>query len=71
MVTLKVNGMTCDGCVRSVKKVLRGVPGVRDVEVSLERGEARVEFDPGRPPPDDRAVAALKEAIEAAGYEAP
>lgn len=71
MVTLKVNGMTCEGCVRSVQKVLRSVPGVHAVEVSLERGEARVEFDPSQAAPGDSAVAALKQAIEAAGYEAP
>ena len=45
-VTLKINGMTCAGCVRSVKKVLEGVPGVRSAEVSLERGQATVRARP-------------------------
>jgi copper chaperone len=70
-VTLKVNGMTCAGCVRSVKKVLEGVPGVRSAEVSLERAEATVELDPARAAAGGDAVAALKAAVEAAGYEAP
>ena len=64
-VTLKINGMTCSGCVRSVKKVLEGVQDVRSAQVSLERGEATVELD--RKTSDQ--VAALKAAVEAAGYE--
>jgi copper chaperone len=64
-VTLKINGMTCTGCVRSVKKVLEGVQGVRNVAVSLERGEATVELD--RAPGD--ALTALKAAVSDAGYE--
>jgi len=64
-VTLKVNGMTCQGCVRSVTKVLQGVPGVDSAEVSLERGEARVVYDPAR-----AAAAQLRAAIDEAGYEA-
>jgi copper chaperone len=65
-VTLKINGMTCSGCVRSVKKVLEGVQGVRSAQVSLERGEATVELERNT----SDAVAALKAAVEAAGYEA-
>jgi copper chaperone len=68
-VTLKVEGMTCAGCVRSVKRVLEDVPGVRSAEVSLERAEARVELDPVAGGGVD--IAALKAAVEAAGYEAP
>jgi copper chaperone len=64
-VTLRVDGMTCQGCVRSVTNVLHGVPGVCRAEVSLERAEATVEFDPARVSP-----AALKQAIEGAGYQA-
>jgi copper chaperone len=63
--TLRVEGMTCQGCVRSVTKVLHGVPGVRRAEVSLERAQATVEFDPAQASP-----AALRQAIEAAGYQA-
>ena len=64
-VTLKINGMTCSGCVRSVKKVLEGVRGVRSAQVSLERGEATVELERK----NSDSVAALKAAVEAAGYE--
>jgi copper chaperone len=64
-VTLKVNGMTCQGCVRSVKNVLERVPGVLAAEVDLERGQARIQVDQAR-----LAPGALKAAIEEAGYEA-
>lgn len=63
--TLKVGGMTCQGCVRSVKQVLESQPGVEGAEVSLEQGEARVRFDPSR-----ASVATLRSAVEDAGFEA-
>ena len=64
--------MTCAGCVRSVKKVLEAMPGVRSAEVSLERAEATVELDPARVAAvGGDPLAALKAAVEAAGYEAP
>ncbi|HYL17154.1 MAG TPA: heavy-metal-associated domain-containing protein [Burkholderiales bacterium] len=64
-ITLKVNGMTCDGCVRSVTKALKAVPGVGDVEVSLARSEARIAYAPR-----EASVERLKAAIDEAGYEA-
>ncbi len=63
MVKLKVQGMSCEHCVRAVEKALGGVPGVESVvEVSLERGEASVEGQP--------ELAALVNAIEDEGYTA-
>jgi len=62
---LKVNGMTCGGCVRSVTNVLKALPGVADADVSLEKSQAKVTFDPTRTSPG-----ALRKAIEDAGYEA-
>ena len=63
--TIKVKGMTCGGCVASVERVLRGLDGVGEVSVSLENGEAKVEFDRERVKPE-----ALRSAIEDAGYDA-
>ena len=62
---LKVNGMTCGGCVRSVTNVLKALPGVADADVSLEKSQAKVTFDPIRTSPS-----ALRKAVEDAGYEA-
>lgn len=62
---LKVDGMTCGGCVSSVTRVLKALPGVVDVQVSLEKGEARVDFDPAAV-----SIAQFKGAINDAGYDA-
>ena len=65
-VELKVEGMDCQGCVKSVTRMLTGVAGVQDVDVSLEDGRARVTYDPAKAGPKE-----LKRAIERAGYKAP
>jgi copper chaperone CopZ len=65
-VELKVEGMDCEGCVKSVTRMLSGVPGVEEVDVSLAGGSARVTYDPAR-----SGVAQLKRAVERAGYKAP
>jgi copper chaperone len=62
-VTLKVEGMTCGGCVASVTRVLKSTPGVDDAVVRLDSRSATVTFDPAR-----TSVAALTSAIEDAGY---
>lgn len=62
--TINVSGMTCQGCVRSVTKVLQALPGVKDVAVSLERGQAIVTHDTDRP-----GLASLRQAVEEAGYD--
>jgi len=64
-VTIKVGGMTCSGCVSSVTRVLQAVPGVSEVEVSLESAQARVAFDPAR-----ASRNALRSAVEGAGFDA-
>ena len=63
--TLNIYGMTCNGCVRSVKNALERTAGVSDVQVSLEENKAQVTFDEQTTNP-----AALAEAVSEAGYEA-
>lgn len=63
--TIKVGGMSCQGCVKSVTKVLLDLPGVGQAEVSLERGEARVDYQA-----DKVTREAMKQAIEDAGFDA-
>jgi len=65
-VELKVEGMDCEGCVKSVTRVLSGLPGVATVEVSLEKQKATVSYDPAK-----SGLAELKRAVERAGYKAP
>jgi copper chaperone len=62
---IKVAGMSCGGCVSSVTKVLQGLPGVTSASVSLERGEATVEFESASVTRE-----ALTQAVEDAGFEA-
>jgi copper chaperone CopZ len=47
-VTLAVSGMGCPTCATRVYNALMLVPGVLDVDVSLERALARVVFDAAR-----------------------
>ena len=63
-VTMNVRGMTCGGCVASVTRVLKAVPGVESVDVKLQPGQATVRYDAAKV-----AVPALKDAIEGAGYD--
>jgi copper chaperone len=63
-VRFDVQGMTCQGCVASVTRVLKAVPGVADVSVTLQPGTAAVAYDITR-----TNVSALKAAIEDAGYD--
>jgi copper chaperone CopZ len=58
-----ISGMTCDHCVRAVQAELGQVAGVSQVAVDLAAGRATIEADPVP------ALAALREAVEAAGYE--
>ena len=63
-VTLGISGMTCGGCVRSVTNVLTAQDGVAKAEVSLEKKNAVVEFDPARV-----QVEQLKRSVVEAGFE--
>ena len=65
-VELKVEGMHCEGCVKSVTRTLSGLPGVDKVDVSLEASRATVTYDPARSGPAD-----MKRAVERAGFKAP
>jgi len=61
---VKVGGMKCGGCVKSVTGVLSELPDVQKVDVSLEQNEARVEHGAGC------TLEAIKNAIEDAGFDA-
>ena len=63
-VTLGISGMTCGGCVRSVTNVLKAQDGVAKAEVSLEKNNAVVEYDPGKV-----QIEQLKRSVVEAGFE--
>ncbi len=60
---LKIEGMSCQHCVRQVEKALETLPGIRDSHVSI--GSAVVHYD-------EAAVKGgeIEAVIEAAGYKA-
>jgi copper chaperone len=62
---LKVEGMSCEHCVKAVSGAVGGLPGVTNVSVDLKGGTASFDFDPAQTP-----LAAVKAAIVDAGYEA-
>ena len=59
---LKIEGMSCEHCVMSVKKELEKVAGVR-VE-AVEIGKARVQYDESRVTRQE-----IARAIDEAGYQ--
>jgi copper chaperone len=63
--TIKVGGMSCGGCVKSVTAVLLALDGVAKAEVSLEQAQAVIEYDAAK-----LGLAQLTQAIEDAGFDA-
>ncbi len=63
--TLDIKGMTCGGCVAAVKVALKKTEGVETYDVSLEKNEAQVQFDPGKTDPEKIAMAVSKTGFKA------
>ena len=61
---MKVEGMTCMGCVNSVKNVLEKILGVSKADVSLEQKQVTIEYDDTTAHTDQ-----FKDAIKGAGFE--
>ncbi|MDE3021984.1 MAG: heavy-metal-associated domain-containing protein [Pseudomonadota bacterium] len=63
---LTIHGMSCSGCVNSVRRALSSIAGVGKVSVSLEESQALVDYDPQKV-----SLEQLKGVIEEAGYDVP
>jgi copper chaperone CopZ len=61
---LKIDGMTCQNCVRHVREAIQGVEGVMEVDVNLDEGSARVEHE-SRTQPQKLVAAVIEEGYEA------
>jgi copper ion binding protein len=61
--TVKIEGMSCEHCVRHVTEALKGVAGVSSARADLKKKSAEVEHG------DSVTLDALKAAVEEAGYE--
>lgn len=64
--TVAVEGMTCDGCARSVTRAVSALPGVESVAVDLAAHRATVRYDGARVSLDR-----VREAIRDAGFDTP
>ena len=45
-VKLRIYGMTCDDCVRTISSSLKKQPGVFDVKISLQERSGEVKIEP-------------------------
>ena len=61
--TYRVEGMTCDHCVRAVTQEIGALPGVREVAVDLPTGQVTVRSD------RDLTDLEVSAAVDEAGYQ--
>lgn len=64
-VSLSLHGMTCASCAARIERTLKRQPGVVSAQVNFATEKANVEYEHGQVD-----VAALQQAVEAAGYGA-
>lgn len=65
LVSIRVEGMTCQSCVQSIEGHVSQLPGVIAVQISLSDKEAAVTFNPGQLGPEE-----LRTYIEDMGFDA-
>jgi copper chaperone len=62
--TLKVDGMSCEHCVKAITKAVGALPGVAHVSVDLDAKTVAVEHDATQAP-----LEKIKAEIEDQGYD--
>ncbi len=65
VVIIPVEGMSCIACVARVRKTLKDIEGVSEVNVSLEKREAEILIEPKK-----ISLEKLTKAIDTLGYRA-
>ena len=59
--TFTIQGMSCGGCVNSLTRVLKSVPGIEPIKIEVGKAQLRL---------DERATSeTVREAVERAGFE--
>ena len=58
---LKIDGMGCEHCIKSVREALEGVNGVKVLDVKIGSAEVEVE--------NDSVFNEIKEKLDDAGYD--
>ena len=65
-VVFQVDGMSCSGCISTIKSSLSGYEGIRDIIVNISGGTAEVYYDSGKIKDLDRLAASITDS----GYPA-
>jgi copper chaperone CopZ len=65
-VVFQVDGMSCSGCISTIKSSLAGYGGIRDIIVNISGGTAEVYYDSGKIKELDRLAASITDS----GYPA-
>jgi len=60
-VVLKVDGMSCEHCVRAVNNAVAGIAGTANVSADLEAGTVSFDYDSGKTELDAIAAAITEE----------
>jgi copper chaperone len=63
-ITLKVEGMSCEHCVKAVTNAVSALPGLAGVSVDLKGGTVSFSYESAQTP-----LETVKAAIVDAGYE--
>ena len=59
--TFTIQGMSCGGCVNSLTRVLKSVPGIEPLKIEVGKAQLRL---------DERATSqTVKDAVARAGFE--
>ena len=61
---VKIDGMSCQHCVKTVTDAMVDLDGVSQVKVNLKKGEAKIKFEKDR-----LDLEQLKTAVVTAGFE--
>ena len=65
-VVMQVDGMSCSGCIATIKSSLAGYEGIRDIIVNISGGTAEVYYDSGKIKDLDRLAVSITDS----GYPA-
>jgi copper chaperone CopZ len=63
--TFAIEGMTCDNCVKTIERIMRGIDGVKKFDISRQDARMNVTFDTRK-----TDVPAIYAALQKGGYKA-
>lgn len=60
---LKIDGMGCEHCIKSVREALEGINGVKVIDVKIGSAEVEAEAE------NDSVLNEIREKLDDAGYD--